>query len=77
MKDRVREGWEIISDCEFEKFELKVFNRWGELLFESDSIDERWFPDRNVANGTYFYIIDARSTTGILVKRTGYVNIIQ
>ena len=22
--------------------ELQIFNRWGELLFESDSIDERW-----------------------------------
>lgn len=76
-KDHIREGWEIVSDCEFEDFDLKVFNRWGELIFESEAIYDRWFPDRDIADGTYFYKIDALSIDGIKVRKTGYVTIIK
>ncbi len=42
-------------------FTLKVFNRWGNLLFETNSIDNGWdgtFKGSKVSSGTYVYLID-------------------
>jgi len=42
-------------------FTLKVFNRWGNLLFETNSIDNGWdgtYQGSQVSSGTYVYLID-------------------
>jgi gliding motility-associated-like protein len=46
-----------------EEYEIKIYNRWGELVFESTDSDVHW--DGTVMNkgklcpqGTYFYIIN-------------------
>lgn len=35
---------------------LQVFNRWGEIVFESNDYQNNWQPT-NLVDGTYFYII--------------------
>lgn len=35
-----------LQSCDFETFALSIFNRWGELIFESNEISSSW-------NGTY------------------------
>lgn len=35
---------------------LQVFNRWGEIIYESDDYQNNWQPTKLV-DGTYFYII--------------------
>jgi gliding motility-associated-like protein len=42
-------------------FSLKVFNRWGNLLFETTSINNGWngtYKGSKVSSGTYVYLID-------------------
>jgi len=42
------------------KFKLQVFSRWGELVFESDNIEDQWDGKYNgefVPTGTYVYTI--------------------
>jgi gliding motility-associated-like protein len=42
-------------------FSLKVFNRWGNLLFETNSIENGWdgtYKGSKVSSGTYVYLID-------------------
>ena len=42
------------------KFDLKVFNRWGEVIFRSESIDDRWdgsFLSEEAPIGAYPYIL--------------------
>ncbi len=44
-----------------ESFSLKVFNRWGNLVFESFSIGNGWngnYIGEQVSTGTYVYLID-------------------
>ena len=36
---------------------LKVFNRWGNLLYESNDYQNNWEPT-NLAKGTYFYLLN-------------------
>jgi len=45
------------------EYNIKIFNRWGERVFESESIDVSWNGQINnsgalVPEGTYFYIIN-------------------
>jgi gliding motility-associated-like protein len=49
----------------FEEYNIKIFNRWGERVFESDNIDISWNGKVNndgaeCPGGTYFYIINYR-----------------
>jgi gliding motility-associated-like protein len=52
---------ENINDC-FDKFEIKVYGRWGELLYESDSFHFKWDgknkKGKAMPDGVYFYIIE-------------------
>ena len=46
------------------EFRMKIFNRWGELIFETDKLDGRgWdgkFGGKDQASGVFVYMIDAQ-----------------
>ena len=53
----------VIDGKGLEEFNIKIYNRWGELVFESNDINYSW--NGQVMNGgsvcpggTYFYIIN-------------------
>ena len=46
--------------CPFTEYELIVFNRWGEKIFVSDSVDIRWdgsYQNKPVQMGAYMWIL--------------------
>ncbi|MFA4851451.1 MAG: gliding motility-associated C-terminal domain-containing protein [Bacteroidales bacterium] len=49
------------------QYYLQIYNRWGVLLFESNSPTIKWdgktSSGEQVSNGTYYYILDAKSTS--------------
>jgi len=60
-------------------YSLKIFNRWGELLFESNNPDNGWFGTKNgnqVVSGGYPYNISFIAADGKLVKKSGIVTVI-
>lgn len=64
-----------------DSFELQIFNRWGQLVFESDNISQPW--TGNHAGGEYFipdgiYVYQFRATRGIEVhESSGHVVVIR
>jgi len=48
-------------------FQLEIYNRWGALLFESESPSVKWdgrtMSGADASDGTYFYILTAKSDT--------------
>ena len=61
-------------------FNLKIFDRWGEELFESNSIEKFWdgtFNNKKVQLGTYYYSIEVYGEDGELFVKTGEVNLIR
>ena len=56
-------------------FQMKVFNRSGDVIFESQSIDNSWDGKNkfgeNIPTGTYFYLISARGIDGKIYEHTG------
>ncbi|NQX98937.1 MAG: PKD domain-containing protein, partial [Flavobacteriales bacterium] len=58
--DGINDELIVLGVDETAEFEIKIFNRWGKLVFESSSLINNW--DGKVGNdvgsaGTYFYIL--------------------
>jgi gliding motility-associated-like protein len=60
-------------------FQMKVFNRSGHVIFESQSIDNSWDGKNkfgeNIPTGTYFYLISARGIDGKVYEHTGPITL--
>jgi gliding motility-associated-like protein len=57
-------------------FEMKIFNRWGELLFTTDDIQSGWdgtFRGNEMPEGTYTFIAHITDRAGRIFKRSGSV----
>jgi gliding motility-associated-like protein len=61
-------------------FEMLVFNRWGELLFETKDASRGWdgtFNGRVCQQDVYMYKLSARFENGELIVRVGDINLIR
>jgi gliding motility-associated-like protein len=62
------------SGPETDAFELMVFNRWGELVFRAEHVDQRWTGNHSsgayyVPDGIYTYLLKAAEGTMLFEKR--------
>lgn len=59
---------------------FKIYTRWGELVFETNNIEQSWngkFQDRNQEVGDYLYKISAITHTELQVSFEGVVTLIR
>jgi gliding motility-associated-like protein len=59
---------------------FRVFNRWGELVFQTTNIEEGWdgkYKGTVQPMGTYVYVIDAVTSTGKRFYKQGNVTLIR
>jgi gliding motility-associated-like protein len=80
--DYINDDFGINKDAQrfVNKCVLQVFNRWGNLLFETSNPYERWNGTENGNNapeGTYFYILTATLTDQTPYKLTGAVQLLR
>lgn len=65
----------------FRKYKyFKVFNRFGELVFDSKTIGEGWdgtYSGKKADIGTYFWMLDAEDKDGNSIKKKGDVVLIR
>jgi gliding motility-associated-like protein len=53
-----------IADLKTEFYSITIFNRWGEMVYTSTTVDEKWYGEKDgvkLADGTYFYIAKYKS----------------
>ena len=53
----------LVKHSEYFPFEITIFNRWGELIFQSSDLDFRWDGKYNgeiVPAGSYYYIVTGK-----------------
>lgn len=59
--DTANDDFSIYFPCTPEKFEIHIYNRWGEEIFASESYTFRWdgksAGGNYVSEGVYFYIV--------------------
>ena len=77
--DGSNDDWFVLTG-NLTEYGLHIFNRWGQLVFESTDINEKWdgkYKGADCTDGTYYYVLQAKtvktdySTTGsLLLART-------
>ncbi len=59
--DGLSDDFGVVSDCEFLAFNLKVFNRWGSIVFETNTFSEKWNGKQKSGDSpsdTYLYLVE-------------------
>lgn len=67
---------EITSNCSFKKFHFTVYNRWGEILFESKDPKEQ-FNARDYKEGTYVWKLIGKYCNNSDINLTGDITILR
>lgn len=78
------DGWNdllhIKANDNLLEYQLAIYGRWGDLLFETDDISVCWdgsFQGNIVQTGIYTYVIQAYGKDGELFKKKGIFNLMQ
>jgi gliding motility-associated-like protein len=69
----------VIRGVNVNTFNIQIFNRWGELMFLSDSIDKSWdgtFDNKKVQEGTYYYNIKVLGDDNRMLELSGTISLI-
>jgi gliding motility-associated-like protein len=71
--DGVNDFYSVESATSFDFF-LQIYNRWGELIFETSDLNFRWdgvFQGELIPEGTYFFVINGK------YKRKGSITVVR
>ena len=74
MNDTFGVAGEAIKD-----FRMQIYNRWGQLVFESSDANQRWdgrYKGDQVPEGAYVYKVTAQGATGKKETREGHLNVV-
>jgi gliding motility-associated-like protein len=70
----------VVTITNLTSYHIRIFNRWGDLLFESADIFNNWkglYKGDPVPVGTYYYIIDGTDVNNAPVKKAGSITVIR
>lgn len=80
-QDNTNEGFGIVvSGIDIETYHLEIYNRWGELIFTSDKIDDKWDGRSNKLNnpeGVYSWYLEFDDFYGNTYTQTGNVTLLR
>lgn len=68
------------TDCPVSTYKVSIYNRWGDLIFESDDILKRWDGKNNgkkCSEGVYYYIMDYKLNSNDSKTITGFVTLLR
>lgn len=76
-----------VNDClslpdvgNFSSVSFTVYNRWGQPIFETNDVKACWGEnpqEKNISQGTYFYVLSGKSSCGTTISRTGTITVIK
>lgn len=72
-----------VFDCDLREFRLEVYDRWGEQIFETESLNEAWngeYSGSMVQEGVYIWLLTYGSRIGNVIlnfERRGHVSVIR
>jgi gliding motility-associated-like protein len=71
--DGVNDQFVPASNCDFQEFEMRIFDRWGTLIYQSQNPDAGWngkYNGNEVASTSYVYYIRYRNVPQDTVTET-------
>ena len=69
----------VISFADFDRYEMFIFNRWGDLVYETDLIEEGWDGSagkETLMEGVYTYFIRVQDGAGRVYERRGTLTLL-
>ncbi len=73
--------FQIGYDCPLENFDLTIYNRWGELLWETKDPTDFWdgtYRNQPVQDGVYVYkVLYTAPSLGVWEEKTGHVSVLR
>ena len=66
----------VITFADLQSYQLVIYSRWGDFVFESNNVDEGWdgtLGGKRVEEGAYAYYLAIRDGRGQLYERKGTV----
>ncbi|MCE2847216.1 MAG: gliding motility-associated C-terminal domain-containing protein [Sphingobacteriales bacterium] len=76
--DGMNDTWGVVGEA-IEEFSIQVFNRWGQLVYESSNPNVHWdgtHMGNQVPMGTYVYKVTAMTNKGGRQSKEGQVNVV-
>lgn len=78
--DGLNEIFAPVFACGEVDYRLKIFNRWGDKLYDSENTNRGWNgggSEYYVSDGVYFYVVEYPSARGIVSKVSGHVTVLR
>jgi len=77
--DNLNDGFGV-KGIAIKDFNMQIFSRWGEKLYESNDLEEKWFPvykGSDVQMGTYIYLIKFTDYQNKVFIKSGTINLLK
>jgi gliding motility-associated-like protein len=61
-------------------YHMQVYNRWGQLVFETRDTKKGWdgdYQSKDQTSGTYIYVISFKDFDGKYIKKSGTVILVR
>jgi len=70
----------LMKGHDLKRFEIAIFNRWGDAVFSSNDIDQAWTGSTKngeyfVPDGVYNYVVTAEGVRGNIIEKNGTITI--
>ena len=79
--DGFNDFFEAEKKTDYSSFEIKIFNRWGEVVYESTDPYFKWDGKNKSGNlvsaGVYYYVANANYKSKDVKPLTGHVTVIR
>lgn len=79
-QDGANDTFSALTNCKFEKFDLLIFNRWGNKIFTSSNELSKWdgkYNGSDCTDGVYYYHITYKLLSQETKSEYGYVTLIR
>jgi gliding motility-associated-like protein len=80
--DGLNDNFKVVGEgLDLSNFKMSIFNKWGELVFESSNPDIGWdgtYKGSLVPDGVYVWKIDAKEAhSSVIQRKDGYITIVR
>ena len=78
--DGINDQFTAIANCNLFNYQMKIYNRWGEELFQSESINDSWdgtFNQKEIETDVYSYNLTFSYATGEFGQESGHVTLLR
>ena len=68
----------VIQGINIVDFSIQIYSRWGQKVFESNTIDKSWdgyHEGKRIAEGSYYYHIEVLGEDDEIFEKTGEINV--